>query len=302
MDFGRLTNESFRIAWDHKLLWIFGLFAAGGGVGFNFNYDLGDTGKPLSEWEHQLWGAGGWHFPVEALYPLFVAVAIMVLAFIALHLICVPALIDGVNKIKRGDGTFRFGESFSVGIDFFWRMLGLLLIILFAVVVVVLAIAMIIIAAIAVHWAFAIAVGLVLLPIGFGLIWMFTNMICLTQRALVVRNVPLADAIGEAYYLFRSRPGDNLIVFLIFIGLSIAFGIAGLVVWLVVGIPIAAVALAAGASLVPTVILVILLGLPVSIVLGGFTGTVTFNLFTLFYFELVEPSPAPPALQPSPGV
>ena len=43
-------------------------------------------------------------------------------------------------------------------------------------------------------------------------------------------------------------------------------------------------------NIVLTFVLALILGLPVSVVLGGFGGTFLHSLFTLFYFGLVDPS------------
>ncbi len=42
MKYWRVFQESWQILWQHKILWAFGLLAALGGGGFNFNWRIGD--------------------------------------------------------------------------------------------------------------------------------------------------------------------------------------------------------------------------------------------------------------------
>jgi hypothetical protein len=78
-------------------------------------------------------------------------------------------------------------------------------------------------------------------------------------------------------------------MFLIYLGLSIGLGLGALLIWAMVGAPIALIALATGLGLVPALVLAMIMGLPISLIVGGFIGTVVESLYTLFYFELVEP-------------
>ena len=304
MDYGQIVSESFRLSWRHKLLWIFGLFASGGPTGFNldmldrdeFNFEEMDILRDSL----QDMGIGGGDFPLELLAPLLLAAGLMFLVFITMHLLSIPALIDAVNRLKRGNGIFRLGQSFSVGIDFFLRMLGLVLLMAAAVIMMMGVGILVIVVTIAIHWALTIMAALVIVPCFLVLIWVVTNVTSLAERSMVVRNAGIAGTIEEAWHLFRRNPKENFVIFLISIGLNIGIGLTAFIAWMIMGIPIAIVALGLGMSFIPTIFLVILIGLPGSLVIGGFTGAALFNIYTLFYFELVEPSqrkvpmPAPP--------
>ncbi|MCK4301470.1 MAG: hypothetical protein KAW91_01780 [candidate division Zixibacteria bacterium] len=291
MDYGRIIRESFEIAWRYKSLWIFGLFAGGGFSGFNWNMNSGNEESTLQNLDQ--YGAAA---PDLILAPIIMVGVLIGLVFLVMHLISCPALIDAVNRIKRGGGGYRLGESFSIGVDFFWRFLGLLLLYLFAGLVLIGVMAGIVIFLGTVHLLLAVLAALVLLPAALFIFFALRSQYALAQRALVVRGCRLADAVSEAYLLFQRNLSKNLVIFLIVIGLSIGIGIAAVTIWLAVGVPIALIALAIGLDLWPGLVLVMLLGLPVSVVMGGFTGTALENLYTLFYFDLVEPSaPAAPA-------
>ena len=79
-------------------------------------------------------------------------------------------------------------------------------------------------------------------------------------------------------------------------------GIGLAMVWAIFGMPFAAIGLMADMSPLAALLIGILAGLPITIVLGGLVGVFYENLYTLFYFELVEPgSVAPEAVAPSRG-
>ena len=80
---------------------------------------------------------------------------------------------------------------------------------------------------------------------------------------------------------------------LILIGLGIAIGIALIIAGLIAYWPINSFISAFTESKLAILVLGIILGLPVTIFLSGFTGTFFTALYTLFYFELVEPTPVP---------
>ena len=299
MDYGRIISDSFKIAWRYKSLWVFGLFAGGGGAGFNFDdswFRKQDLGFNPEEF-FQTWDLPfDWHL----LIPIALALAIMSLGFMIMHLISVPALIDGVNKIKRG-GSYRLGSSFSVGINFFWRFFGLsiiALVVIFSSMLVAVAFGF---AAYAIHWAVMVFYILMLIPLLIGLFFGATSVFELGTRAMVVRDIGIFDSIHEGYLLLRRNLGNNILMFLIYIGLSIGLGLGALLIWAMVGAPIALVALATGLGLVPALILAVIMGLPISLIVGGFIGTVVESLYTLFYFELVEPGGRAQPSTPAPA-
>ncbi len=299
MEYGKIINDSFRIAWKHKSLWLFGLFAGGGGTGFNFDdrlfreYDLGfDLEDFFGSWDIPF----DWHL----LIPVIVAFAVMGLGFMVMHLISVPALIDGVNKIQRG-GEYRLGSSFSVGIDFFWRFLGLSVIGFMIVLSVIMLGIGFGVVAYAVHWAVMVFYILIMIPVFLVFIFGVTSVFELGTRAMVVRDIGVFESLHEGYFLFRHHLGYNAIMFLIYIGFSIGLGIGALMIWAMVGIPIALLVLASGLGIVPAIILAVIMGIPVSLVVGGFCGTALESLYTLYYFDLVEPGGPTQNATPSPA-
>ena len=284
MDYGAIVNNAFKVAWRYKTLWIFGLFA---GVAPQFNYEFG--ADDLSAWNTDpnlgLDALGG-IAPWTVIGPT-VGAAIMLLITISFLASCIaePALIDAVNRIARG-GRYRFGESFSTGVDFFWRFLGFSLLLFF------IGIAALFVLVIAGIFTFTAGTGvgilslLVLIPLAIVSGFIIINIFMLGKRAIVVRNIPISDALEEGWLLLKQNPGPVIVVTLIAfaIGLSIVmaigFGVISLPFLVMIG------------SMQPSLELLflgILIGLPVTLIVGGFSGTLFSSLYTLFYFQLVEP-------------
>ncbi|MCK4633021.1 MAG: hypothetical protein KAT79_07090, partial [candidate division Zixibacteria bacterium] len=150
------------------------------------------------------------------------------------------------------------------------------------------------------HWTIGLASLLILIPFGICAVVMGSSIYCLAQRAIVVRKVSIGDGLAEGVTLFTNNIGKNVVMFLIYIGLLIGLGIGEAIIWAIFGIPIAAIILAAGFGIAAAFVAAFVMGLPISLIVGGFVGTVLTNLYTIFYFELLEPSQpttttAPPA-------
>jgi len=290
MDFGKIINNSFKTAWEHKSLWILGLFAGGTFTGFNFpSNDI--NFKKYIDFESLGMGRDFMDAmpPVELiLIPVVAFILLFALVMLVLNLICVPAIIDGVNKIARG-GIYTLAGSFKAGLHHFWRFLGLFLLSFFVTGISIVVLVLIGVVFFIIHVAVGLISLLFLIPLLILVIFTITNIYSLTQRAMVVRDISIGDALEEAFFLFRNNLLNNLIIFLIHLGLTIGLGLAAAIIWLIASLPIGAIVMAMGVGLVPAMIIGLILGLPVSFVVGGFLGTVFSNIYTYFYFELVEP-------------
>ncbi|HVP06550.1 MAG TPA: DUF948 domain-containing protein, partial [Candidatus Acidoferrum sp.] len=250
------------------------------------------------DWKRHSEDFGNLHIS-PAIGVLIIAIAVvMILVFLILHLIATGALIDAVNRLARG-GVYRLRDSFAIGIDFFWRMFGIYLVGVFAFVILV---AAIVVPAVICFLVSTVVGGLsliVLVPIGLVGMFVITNVFSLTQRALVARNVRLADAIEEGYWLFRNNLGANLVIFIIFMALSIGLWLVAMMIIGLAAGPFIALALTSTTGLIVAIVLGLPIVLIVMWVISGFLGAFFSSLFTLFYFELVEPSAAPAPVSPA---
>ncbi len=284
MEFSKIVRRSFDIAWSYKTLWLFGLFAGWGG---SFNLNLPGGGIDGSEFFNRFEDVGAFgnvhdfEFLGPAIGAAILAVFVLWVLWLIMHCISVPAIIDANNKIERG-GIYQMGTSFSRGVDFFWRFLGLFILGFVAVFSTIVVCVILVIT----------IVGIIIaIPLALFSIYFWITLFELAKRVIVIRDCSIGDALAESWALIKRSFGDTVLMFLILIGLSIAFGIAGLLVWAMFGIPVGAVVYAVTENGVAAMILGLLIGLPVSIVFGGYFGTFFTSLYTLFYIELVEPTP-----------
>ncbi|MDH3890844.1 MAG: hypothetical protein OEV49_07140 [candidate division Zixibacteria bacterium] len=287
MDYGRIIGDSFRIAWQHKSLWVFGLFAGTVGSGLSFDPSARDFFLRGSEWRESVESAGSL-IGMELVFAWIMIVFVIGLILMAMHLVCLPALIDSVNKIVRG-GLFQLSSSFSVGLDFFWRFLGLALI---SITIGLIGFGLSVMVGLAmpdVDTAILAIAALLFLPVVLFVSFLLSSIFALAQRAMVVRNVGIADGLHEGFELLRQNLGRSLLVFLIYIGLSIGMAFGLVVILLIIAIPAILVVVIAEDAWVLMVILGFLFGLPLLMAMIAFISTALQNLYTLFYFELVEP-------------
>ncbi|MCP4684559.1 MAG: hypothetical protein GY867_03825 [bacterium] len=296
IDFGNLIQRSFKIAWQNKSLWVFGLFLWGGGGSYNL-----DTDKWFQRHRSDL-GFDQWgqyrdleHFFEEFAVPVIGIAVLVLLAFVLLMIICSliakPAMIDGVNNITRG-GHYRFGSSFSRALDFFWRFLGLTVLGILTFMAFIVGI--VLFAVVISPWTLLLTIPLFLLA-GF-FVW---HTFELAQVAMVARDISLGDALQEGWTLLTRNLGNCFIMSLVQFGLGIAFFIVIGILTLMFFVPLNMMVGSMAGGTLGAIMLGFFIGLPVSVVLGGYAGTFFESLYIQFYFRLVEPAPAYAAPDPA---
>ena len=82
MDYGRIINRSFEIAWKYKSLWIFGVFAGSGYSNFYIN-----TGKKMNMDPYFPSDLQNFHFPTELLGMFVLAILGMAVIFMVLNIL-----------------------------------------------------------------------------------------------------------------------------------------------------------------------------------------------------------------------
>ncbi len=143
---GEILTKAWKITWKFKVLWIFGILAScGENRGSNFNNSFGnnsgntpsnlrpgDLPEPL-----RTWLGTDWHNTITAFLTrnliLLVFVALLFIAIIALFFylgaIGKAGLIKGAQLADRGAEKLTFAELWDQGNAYFWRMLGLSLLV-----------------------------------------------------------------------------------------------------------------------------------------------------------------------------
>lgn len=286
MDYNKIVKHSIELAWRFKSLWIFGLFVGGGFS--NIPTDFSGNKSDLSQYfDYDLPFDFELPFNSELLIlPVIAAFLVLMLLVFIMHIISRTALIDAVNNISRG-GVYRFGKSFSAGLDQFFRMLGLLIIEFVSM------IGSLVIIAIPIIIMFFLSpvlgvIGIILaLPFLFIVIFILTTIFELAFRALVLRKISIGDAIAEGYELLKRYKWNNFVIFLISILIGIVSAILTFVVIMIAVVPVGlAIFATSGIWAAVAVCLPIAFGL--LLLFSGFLGTLADSVYTLFYFELLE--------------
>lgn len=291
MDYGEIIGSAFRVAWRNKSLWILGLFAVGL-TNLSDIFDIPFRGQ-VEDMEFKIldYSIDFGRFAESNMWILIAIAGLLViymLLFIILHCICTPALIDGVNRLTRG-GVYRLRDSFSVGIDYFWRYIGINILVIIAGIVGSIAL----IGPIVLLFIISLPLGflslIVIFPVFFFFVFALSTISTLAERAMVIRNIRITDALQEGYDLFWKNKVHSLIIFLLYLALSIGIALGLMVVFGIMSIPFVLVASASTIGL----IMALAVGLPILMIImlpvSGFLGTAFEAMYTIFYIRLVEP-------------
>jgi len=310
LDFGAILSRAWKITWENKVLWIFGLLAAmgngaaggGGGAGGG---DGGGGGRDF--------GPGGLELPppvrrfVESPDPQIIAIVIgviCVLVLIALVLFVLSiigrgGLIGGVRLVDD-NGRVTFGEAWRVGLRNFWRVFLIGLIV--GVVVIGLVLILLVpgiffsITIIGLLCGLPLIFAFVVAAIVLGIVAYFA------QIAAVVEDLSVTAALGRAWEVIRANLGDIIILGIVLIVAQAVIGVVIALPVIVTLIPIVFAVIgfinesqnmAVGGLIVAGLCFVAYL--PVLIVLGGVLETWITSAWTLAYRQFIRPMAAPGA-------
>ena len=270
MDVVRIAKDSLSTAWNHKYLWLFGFFVAGASGGSG-----GQGGAPT---------AGGAGAVPDWVFLLLAGGLVLGLAALVMYIISEGALIEGVVRIRGGE-EYSIGAGLRSGLNHFWRVLGIKVLMLLA-----FALSIAVVAA-------PVVLGKVgLIPLWLGICvtaplalvavpWVLTLYFIYTYalRIAVLERQPVTIAIRQAREFLHGKLGSSL-------KLLVAGGLGSVVAGLV-GVLIVAPALMLGGlgyaagGIVPAVAAGAALALPVAIGLAGALGTYRSSVWTLGFLE-----------------
>lgn len=271
MDYGNLLSRSWRVVWDHKFMIVLGFLAAlGSGMSsnsnnFNWQADSGDfQNMPFIDVPFT-------QADFAEILPVIGAMAAGALCFAILlgivlwilRLTAQAGMIDAASRLDAGQKV-SFGEAMSAGWSKIWNMIALDLL-LFGVVFLTVIFFILLMVLTAGGSAAAFAGGASsgqdfwapFAALGGGLIALICCLICglvlffilvgvistFAQRAIVLENQGIVDAIKRAWEVIRANLGEVIILLILFLVLGIMVSI----VTAVVAVPIGALAVVPGA-------------------------------------------------------
>jgi hypothetical protein len=297
MDYGNLLSRAWQITWKHKILWVFGILAGLGGGGGNFSFNFGGrsgTGGASN--------GGASPLPPDILSQLsrpetlaiilVVGCVLIVLALVLLVLGIIGrgGLIGGINLAVEHDSvTFR--EAWSIGTHYFWRMLGISLVLILPTILIAFVVGAIAILTAGIGLLCLLPLICLLLPpfIVLGIIAHFA------QFAVVLEDLGVMDSFRRGWAVLTTNLGNIIVVGIILFVIDFIIGIVLFLPVLVIIVPTGIAILLGGnqtnlaALAVGGVALVCYL--PVAIVLGGIVHAWSIAVWTLLYRHVTGSTP-----------
>lgn len=258
-----IIRQSFIIAWKHKYLWFFGLFATF--LASNFEIELVDKflnrqSSTIYDWQRwadtgvfsfRAWGnfvtmakTDTWSF--VSILVIFLVLVIIFLALLWLAVVSQGALVnnsqralvEGAKTISATERKHDTSIGFSEGRKKFWPILG----VNFFVRLIVYILALITIAPIAISQSVSVVMSLIYFVVFIVLLVIALILAFITKYAvayIVLKNQALGQSVMSAWKLFKSNWLVSLEMTFILFAISIVYSIALIIAVLVVAIPIA---------------------------------------------------------------
>ncbi|MBC8505929.1 MAG: hypothetical protein ISR58_03625 [Anaerolineales bacterium] len=315
MDIGNVLSRAWNIIWKHKVLWIFGILAScgqggggNGGGGGNSGYQFSQGDPNVSpEAERFFFGIEQFFQQIEA-WQIVGFVALLILFFLVLWFIMLAlstigrvGLIQGALQADADAEAEKlsFMELFEAGKPFFWRIIGLNLLIGLAAFVV----ALLIFVPIAIIGAVTVGIGFIcalpLICILVPLMWLVSVVIEQANIAIIIEDTDVISGIRLGWEVFRNNLG-NMIVMALILGIGgaiIGFIFALPIFFLVIPAAFGGILSGATESALPlgggiaAAALCFVGYLPILIVLGGVLRAYVQTAWTLTYMQLTTGNP-----------
>lgn len=314
MDIGEVLSRAWKIIWKHKILWVFGILAScgqggggGGGGGGSSN-----TGVQYSQGEGNIPpGIERFFFDVERFFnqiEVWQIVAIVaVIVLIVLIMWFIALILSTIGRIGLIQGTaladedeeaerFTFRQLFDSGKPFFWRVLGLNVLIGLVIFVTVMLLILPMIGITVLTFGIGMLCMLPLICLLIPVSWAISIILQQANSALILEDLDIITAIKRGWEVFRNNLGNILVMALI-------LGIGGTIISVIMALPIflivipAALGVILGGMTESQLALdsgLVMAGLclvgyiPVSIVLGGILRAYIQSSWTLTYMRLTQ--------------
>lgn len=232
MDYLAIIKRAYHLTLKHKFLWIFGILAGGSGglkvwsgfPNYSWNNDSSNLEKSfnnptfIGQWSN-FWANYG-----TLVMGIIAVVVILGVVLFVLSIISQGALIGSAKKLDDGDKS-DFGHGFSIGLNNFWRVWGVLILYLLmflaSLVVLIIPVTLMIIGEL-----YVLAVGWFLLLFAVCLIfWILAAIISpYSLRVVVLEKLGIWDSIRKSLHLFRRNLSDVLIMYLMLMVTGMVFG------------------------------------------------------------------------------
>jgi len=307
MKIGEILSRAWKIVWKFKVLWLFGILASCGQAGGSSSGGSSGGGSGGSQALHMptQWmadiGNMEWFLILLLIAAGVVFILFMVFLVMALNTVGRVGIVRGALQAEEGKEKLSFGELLSGVKPFFWRILGLNLLIgvsMFALVILGV-LALIFIGIITLGFGLILLIPLLLLFV--PLMWAVVVVQEQANVALIVEDIGILDALKRAWQVVLSKPGYYLVMGLI---LFLGVGFLGM---LVIGLPMLPVFVpmiigfiisdqaAINTGLILSGICFVVY-LPFLLALVGLLRSYVVTSWTLTYLQLAGPASIKPAV------
>jgi len=291
-NFGEVLTRAWQIIWKHKILWVFGVFAAcsrGGGGGarpFSGGGGTGPGGQPFPQLQRTLEQIGQWIGDHPWIVVVFV-ILVLVLVVLSLFLGTIGriGLIRGTEQAERATERLVFGELFSGSMPYFWRVLGLSLLIGLIFLLIFIPLMLFGIFTAGIGFICLLPLICILVPVGIAV----SIVIEQANVAIVLENLGVIDGLRKGWDVVRANVGTMIVLALIlFIGAAVIGFIFAIPIIVAVFPVIFAVA---SNTTTPLWIAVLCFAayFPVLLVLNGIMISYIQTVWALTYMRLTKP-------------
>lgn len=261
MDIGNILTRAWQITSQNKALWVFGFFAA---LSTSFGANSSQSGQSSQQIGQQMSGP-------DAAMALGIG-CLALLAGIAVVLVSTMGrigLVKGTLQVDAGYGPLTVGQLWDDSKPYFWRLIGLMLV-LFG-----LALAFVLLT--------VVTLGTILIPIlccGFIVFPLLGAWLQMTVVSIVADDVGPVDALKNAWRAMSSQwLAVYLLALMVFVLLFAVVAVVGLLAALII-VPVLAFLGPAGA------LLAALIAVPLVAVAAGLVETYVTAAWTLAYTRL----------------
>lgn len=234
---------------------------------------------------------------------IIVLVALLLIWIIVLYISysARAGLIHGVNVLEAGKDS-NFHQDFEAGKSFFWRFLGLRILIDITLMLILVLLILSFIGAFVLATSYSawliLPIALLCIPAVFGFVLLAVYLSlasALAERLIVIKNLPIIESIDKATHLVREKIAVVVVAWLINLVINIVAVIACLVLIIipvVISIVLGSIAYLIGKNvgLMIVIPLGIILILAVSLLVKGIFTTYLSTYWTVVYKRLVESS------------
>ena len=282
MKYDKLLQNAFATAWKYKYLWVLGLFVGGSSFPHSFGGDY-IQGERL---DHLAPG-----FALGLVLLLVFFLLIFVLALVVLNRISEGGLIANAARIERGE-PHNLSIAWGSGLQYFWRMLGVMICYTIIGTLLILVLGVIGVAAgficlggigHALGIVLFVLCLLVLVPILFCGLFIIAVAGSYSARFIVLEDQEVFASIESGFRLFREQTGKSIAMGAIALAVGIAIAIGTSIVFLILVLPLIGLGMASiFLALIPGVLIV----LPLALLVNAYFGTFRSCLWTFFFLEL----------------